>query len=270
MEGTSGPVAFVFGSKARRDVLVRLSEQPSTGRELVESTTASESAVYNALNRLADRGLVSETGHSWQLSGSGRLIADVLDQCDRLDRVLEADTEYWRTHDASVLPRRHRETIHRIDDVEVVRTPETDPYRTVRRIQRAIEDADEISIITPVYNDRHAEALLAVDAHPRRLIMTPDMVEQVLRDDPSGPDEDDRIDEVEIRVAPSSIALTLTDSELHCSLPRSDGSYDTRSELLATCDEALEWGQSLFEDYWKDARDVDEWIAAELPEFAPR
>lgn len=53
-------IGFVLGSRARQEVLARLAGGDGTGREVVTTCDASESAVYDALPRLAERGYVIE------------------------------------------------------------------------------------------------------------------------------------------------------------------------------------------------------------------
>lgn len=263
-------VAFVLGSGARRDVLDRLSEGPATGRQLVEAAEASESAVYDAVNRLEERGLLAETDENeWALTGSGRLVADAIRYCGRVESIIATDERYWRSHDVGALPERFRRDVDRLDDPSIVRSPEADPYRAARRVEDAIEGAEEfLWIVAPIYDDRRAEALLTSEAPDRRLIMTPAMVERLLRDEPEGPDED--VGDLEIRVCEAGTAMVVTESELLLSLPECDGGYDATTEVVAESENAIAWGRRLFEHYWTDAPGVEEYVATELPELASR
>lgn len=260
-------VEFVLGSDARREVLARLAQAPASGRTVVRGSDASESAAYDALARLANRGLAVETEEgTWRLTGAGRLVADAVARCTAVGEVVESDVDYWATHDATGLPERFRRSIDRLAGCSVVRSPETDPYRAARRTERAIREADSVSIVAPVYSDRHAEALLETDAAAARLVMTPEMVERLLRDEPDGPEGD--LGEVAIRVTPAAVSMTVTDHQLLFSLPNEDGGFDATSEVVADAPEAIRWGRRLFEHYWTEATPVTEWIGRELPEVA--
>lgn len=260
-------VAFVLGSDARREVLGRLADGDVDGRGIVDACDASESAAYDALGRLADRGLVAETeDDTWRLTGAGRLVADTVERCERLDGVIGDDTEYWASHDPTGLPGRFRRSIDRLECCEVVRSPDEDPYRAARTVERAIADARTVAIVAPVYSDRHAEALLETDAERRRLVMTPEMVSRLLEDEPAGPDQE--LGDLQVRVQPAAISMTVTDERLCFSLPTPDGSFDATSEVLAGSDAAIEWGRHLFEYYWELGTPVGQWIGAEYPDAA--
>ena len=261
----TGAVAFVLGSEARREVLARLADCDDSGRGVVTACEASESAVYDALGRLADRGYVEETTEgAWRLTGAGRLVADTVERCERLDCIIGGDTEYWAAHDPTGLPAEFRRTIDRLECCEVVRSPDTDPYRAARSVERAIDSANTVAIVAPIYSDRHAEALLETDAERRRLIMTPGMVARLLEDEPAGPDTE--LGDLSIRVQPAAISMTVTDGSLLFSLPTPDGSFDATSEVVAEGDAAIEWGRRLFEHYWERGTPVGQWIANEHPE----
>jgi|GEM_PF-197010 len=261
-------VAFVLGSPTRRAVLGLLAEGAAEGPGVVRSADASKSAVYDALGRLADRSLIEETDEGrWRLTGAGRLVADTLERADRLERVLEADSTYWATHDVTGLPEEFRRSLDGIGDCEVVRSPDTDPYRAARRVESAIREARSVSIVAPVYSDRHAAALLETDASQRRLIMTPAMVRRLLRDEPAGPDAD--LDGLAIRIQPASLSLTVTDRELLFSLPAADGSFDAETEVVAVGCDAIEWGRRVFEHFWEQGTAIERWIAREHPDALP-
>lgn len=261
----SGAVSFVLGSAARREVLSRLADSEDSGRGIVVACDASESAVYDALGRLADRGLVTETADgAWGLTGAGRLVADTVERCERLDGVIGGDTEYWASHDPTGLPEKFRRSIDRLECCEVVRSPDTDPYRAARRVERAIEDARTVAIVAPVYSDRHAEALLETDAERSRLLMTPEMISRIVEDEPAGPDPN--LGGLSIRVQPAAISMTVTDGSLLFSLPTPAGRFDATSEVVAEGDAAIEWGRSLFEHYWERGVPVGQWLANAHPD----
>lgn len=261
-------VAFVLQSEARRSVLARLAEGRAARRSIVESCAASESAVYEGLARLAERDLATETDDgTWQLTGTGRLVADAVQRCDRIDELVGTAPSFWSNHDLECLPQRFRRSIDQLCGCTILRSPEEDPYRVARQTEAAIRQADEVGVVTPIYSDRHATAFLECDAPQRRLVMTPNMVERILRDQPRGPDGDGTA--LSIRVESARIKLTVTDDELVLSLPTCSGDIDAETAIHTTAPEAVEWGRDLMEYYWERGTPVEAWIADELPEIAP-
>lgn len=263
----SDTVAFVLGSAARRAVLARLASGPASGRCIVDACDASESAVYDGLARLAEHDLATEADDgTWHLTGAGQLVAAAVQRCGRVDDIVASAPEYWATHDATSLPERFLRSIDRLRSCSVVSSPQEDPYRVARRTEAAIREGDTVAVVAPVYSDRHAEAFVESDAADCRLVMTPEMVERILRDDPAGPASDP--EELSIRVQPASVSITLTDRELFLSLPECAGPLDTDTAVVADSAIALDWGRELFEHYWSRGTPVQEWVANQLPAVA--
>lgn len=259
-------VAFVLGSDARRAVLTTLADGPASGRDVVEACDASESAVYDGFTRLVERDLAAESEEgTWRLTGAGRLVARTVERCERVERLIDAAPEFWASHEVECLPESFQERLDRFADCEVIHSPEEDPFRVARRFEEAIRDGATIDVLTPIYSDRTATAFAERDAVERRLVLTPEMVERILRDEPGGPAE---LDGVEVRVQAASLGLTLTDAEVLVSLPDCEGGFDANAAIHATSDGALRWGRDLFEHYWRQATPVAEWTVRELPELA--
>ncbi|WP_135820650.1 helix-turn-helix transcriptional regulator [Halostella litorea] len=266
MSGGIDNLQFVVGSRARREVLAALADSPAGRGEVLDGTASSESSVYDAINRLAERGLVHQRGDdAWATTAAGQVIADAIARCERTERTLAADAEYWQRHDAAALPDAFREEFAAIDGYEVVRSPDTDPYRASRRVAEGIASADCVSVITPVYHDRYAEALNESSGADRRLVVTPDVLREVVEEEPPGPDDDG---DVAVRVYDTAFAMVVSAESLLLSFPTLDGSYDPHTEVVAETDAAIDWGGRLFEHVWERATDVEAYVADRYGEDA--
>lgn len=238
---------FVAASTVRTAVLDALVEENHSTRALVADLEASESAVYDAVNALAERGLLCERDDEWELTGVGFVVADALDWLAAAETTLDADRAYWRTHDVTVLPERLRRHVGALCDCEVIRATDADPNRVVREVAERIREADRIDIVSPVYQKQYAQAITPADVSAR-LVLDYDVVEAV-RTDPPG--EAQAVPNTEVRVAEAAFALGVTESEVMLSLPQCDGSYDIQSEVVAPGDRAVRWGRRLFETVWE-------------------
>lgn len=253
---------FVIGSDARRTVLRAIAASPASAQDVLEEVDASQSSVYAALSDLGEHGLATEEDGEWSTTGSGRLVADSLDQLAGTAAVVESDQTYWERHDTTVLPRRHREDIHELAGCEVVRSPEADPFRSERRVEAAIRDADTVAIVAPVYHDRYAEAMMEADAGEVRLLMHSEMVARVVEERPAGPDGS--LDHMDIRVTDANFSVVLTDDTVSLSLPLLSGGFEFDTDVIATDERAVAWGRRLFDDLWADAVPVERYVVEEL------
>lgn len=256
MSGGRSIVEYVVGSSVRSDVLRAVACDSRSTDALLAHLGASESAVYGAINELERRGVIYESGNDWEPTGSGQLVAVLLAQHERTEELLSEDDNYWRGHDASVLPGRFRRELADLGGGRVVRATETDPHRVVRTIVQEIEAAERTSIVAPIYQDEYARGL--PDDGDTRLILSEAVVDDA---------QADRIEsgiepptDVPIRVLDVSFALALTEDCVMLSLPDREGSYDARSEVIAEHDRALDWGRRLYEHCWERAVPVETYL----------
>lgn len=259
---SSDGLSFVVGSRARREVLSALVTGPASRGDVLDATASSKSSVYDAIKRLEERGLVhQQENDAWAATAAGQVIADAVRRCERAERALSADADYWERHDAAGISDEFRAEFAALSGYEIVRSPDTDPYRASRRVAEGIAAADRIAVVAPVYHDRYAEALTESPEADRRLVVTPDVLREVVESDPPGPADGDH---VEARVYDAPFAMAVSADTLLLSLPRLDGSYDPHTEVVAESDRAADWGRRLFEHVWERARDAEAYVADEF------
>jgi len=247
----------VLGSSVKTDVLVSVAAVPSGTDQLIESIDASESAIYNALGDLQRRGLVRSVEDRHEVTGSGQLVADLLEQQENLCRLLEDD--YWETHAVGALPRRFRLRLTELAGAEVFRAPDTDPHAAVREVVERVEATDSrLDVVTPIYQADYDNVM--PDRPGARLVIDTTVVEESI--ERVGSLEEARVfDETNVRLLDVDVGVSVTDDHLMLSLPTIDGQYDSRTEVFATDDRALAWGRDLYEYYWERGTPADEFLA---------
>jgi predicted transcriptional regulator len=246
----------VLGSSVRTDVLVRIAGVPSVTEELIEAVDASQSAVYNAVGDLERQGLLRTVEGRHEVTGSGQLVADLLEQQENLCRLLEDD--YWETHDVGALPRRFRLRLTELAGAEVFRAPDTDPHAGVREVSKRVEAAEErVDIVTPIYQAEYETVMPDTDG--ARLVIDTTVLQESL--DRVGSIEEARtFEDTDVRLLDIDVGVGVTEDHLMLSLPTVDGQYDSRTEVLATDERALAWGRDLNEYYWERATPVDDFL----------
>jgi predicted transcriptional regulator len=249
-------VEYVLSSSVRSDVLLAI-ESGTTGSDaLIEVTDASESAVYNAFGALERRGVVRSTADGWQLTGSGQFVADAIRQNREACALL--DDDYWQTHDIGELPRRFRLRLGDLAGAEVTRADDTEPFRIGDEVAGRIRSGRRVEVVSPIYQAEFAESM--PDSTDARLIVHDRVIERAIGDE-TGEIELRRYEETGSRIMPVDLALGVTEDSLMLSLPTLDGRYDSRAEVLAESDRAIQWGRDLFEHYWERATPESEFFA---------
>ena len=252
-------LTFVAGSTARREVLSVLASDSATRGEVLDSAGSSKSSVYDALNELEEHGFIYQRDDDcWATTSAGQVFSDAIRRCERTETVIDADAAYWEGHDASGIPERFRAEFHALEGYEVVRSPDTDPYRASRLVADELATARRLSVVAPVYHDRYADSMNRSPQSDRRLVVTPDVIQQLVEDTPDNPEGANRVDS---RVYASRFAMAVSDDTLLLSLPKLDGSYDPHTEVVAETDAAVDWGRRLFEWVWERATDAERYLA---------
>jgi len=250
-------VSYVLNSSVRTDVLEGVVDDPVPTEALIERVDASESAVYNALRDLERRGLVRSVDDCWGATGSGHLVADLIEQQGNLCPLLSDD--YWRTHDVGALPRRFRIRLTELADAEVYRGSDTDPHAVVREVVERVEAASpDVDIVSPIYQAEY-EAVMP-DSERSRLLLDRTVVEEALQGVETV-EEARTYERTPIRILDVDVGVAVTPDHLMLSLPTIDGQYDSRAEVIATDDRAIAWGEDLFEHYWNLGHPVEEFLA---------
>jgi len=244
-----GPTGYVAASAVRSEVLAAVAADPPTETpDVFEYASASQSAVYEALAALEERGHITEREAGWRPTGTGSVVTDVLSLCEGANCALADTEEYWRTHRTAPFPERFRHRLGALTDAEVMRAPDTDPGRTVRAVADFIREADDLDVFAPVYHRSYGDALAEAGANAR-LLISPSVLAEV--DDAKRRSAGET--PFDVRVAPVETGLAVGDEGLYLSAPTLSGGYDDRTELVADAEEAIEWGRDLFEAHWEEA-----------------
>lgn len=259
MEKDRPIIEYVLRSHARTQVLLAVAEGCDSTQTLLDRDLASKSAVYNAVSELQEQGLIHKPrSRQWSPTGTGRVVADMINQQRKTESVLATDPDYWQTHDVTVLPPKFRTRLTELADGDVIRATETRPANAICEVEQELTKADSVDAITPVYNERLTDA--ARDADITRLVFDGDVLETLVEETSA---EDITNPEL-IRVTEVSFAVTITDDCLLLSLPTLDGDYDPQTEFIADSTAAQQWGEELLEHYWTSAQTPEQYLSTPI------
>lgn len=254
---TDSRIEYVRSSSVRCDVVNSLANRAQSTDQILATLSASESAIYDALSNLQNRGVIVETEDGWRLSGSGRLINDILNQQQATDRLLSAESSYWDQHDVTALPQPFRRRLPDLGDYEVVRAAETDLRGLVPWVVSHVEAIETCDVISPMYHREFEEAM--PDNPDSRLVAGERVINDVLLNQFNDPSPGE-FDETEIRVAAVPFALAVSDEWTILTIPE-HGEQWSDAKIISTTDSAIEWGRELFEDVWVDSDPLDSYLS---------
>lgn len=282
---SQSPNEFVITSSVRTEIMLRVSESTTSTDALLSGIDASDSAVYDALSTLRDRGLITECSSGWELTAHGHLVADSVSAWQSSEEFLATDPKFWKNHRIDVIPARFRRRLQEIGEYEIVRDTPQDPNRSEDVAISMIESADYCALTTPYYSRRHEAA---IPTHPEtRLLVTREAIDVSLQRYTDGDREVlTEVDPASIRLTECQFASVVTDETLKFELPtlsegpmnRHDGERttepsargsvtDTTAIFVSETDTAVRFGRDLFEALWADSDPLGPYVERQFPEL---
>jgi len=289
---SQSPNEFVIASSVRTEIVLRVADGPQPTDALLAAVDASDSAVYDALSTLRERGLLVEGDDRWDLTAHGALVADSVSAWQAAEGFLTTDPAFWKRHRIDVLPAEFRRRLPEIGDYEIIRDSPQDPNRSEDAAINVLESADHCELTTPYYSRRHQKA---IPAHPEsRLLVTREAIDVSFQRYKDGHRETlNVLGPASIRLTECQFASVVTDETLKFELPtaggatsqhdaatsdrhdgseaadpRSDGSVtDTTAILLSETDAAVQFGRDLFDSLWAESDPLDPYLERRFPEL---
>jgi len=258
------PLAFVIGSSVRRDIVMGLSEGAAPTDELLGGIEASDSAVYDALSTLADRGLLSEVGDAWELSARGQLVGEAIDQWQSWEVFLAIDPEFWERHDASVIPPAFRRRLPEIGEYEVVRSDESGRTRHHQATLSRYREADYCWILARFFSVEYQNAV--PDVPETRLLIHPTAVDGRAERIRNGLNAGQDLEEAQARLTDCEFAMSVGEGFVTFGLPAHTAERTTAT-LVSETEGAVQWARELFEAQWELADSIETYAAREYPDI---
>ena len=282
---SQSPNEFVITSTVRTEIVRRVADTPTSTDTLLAAVAASDSAVYDALSTLSDRGLLTETDSGWELTAHGSIVADSIAAWQASEEFLTTDPEFWKHHRVTVIPAAFRRRLPEIGEYEIIRDGPQDPNRSEDVAINMLETADYCELTTPYYSQRHEAA---IPTHSKtRLLVTREAIDVSFQRYKDGHRETlTELDPANIRLTECQFASVVTGEKLKFELPTlSDHTThqhgganttessdrrsvtDTSAIFVSETDAAVQFGRDLFEHLWANSDPLGPYIDSEFPEL---
>ena len=247
---------FVGSSTVRTNIVSQLSAGEAPTDELIDGLDGSESAVYNALSELNERGLVREVADGWGLTGHGQLVAQSVSRWQSIEELVETDPEYWETYRINTLPPEFQRRLHEITPYEIVRGVRPKVNRNHEVIRERMQTVDSCRLISPIYLPENDPFI--PDSPETKMLLTRGVVDGVLAN------EDRDIFEVhpesQVRLAPVEFGLNVGESYMCLVLPNLEDPRKKAPTLVSEAHSAIRWGEELFASLWADAEPWESYL----------
>ncbi len=228
---------------------------------LREELGSSGSTILHAIKDLESDKLTWKSDKNYKLTSLGLMHALLLDEAFSAAKVLEEFNDFWLLHDVSAIPRHLLQRIGVLRDSSIIQNNSVELDRVHSTFQQILLSSKKVRGVSPIFHSDYIgvfQRLLGEGAIVE-LILTQDVLRRTL----SLADPEQIIDYMvddKLRVFLADklkVALTVTENSFSMGLFTIDGKYDYSRDLVSNNPKAIEWGEMLFQHYFKDAKSLD-------------
>lgn len=240
-------------SRCRIDILRLLTEDQLSGRELEDRVDYQASTVRRNTKILRDDGWVERRDGDHRIAGDRRHLVDSLLDTARLFDAFQEFEEFWESHDVEALPQGFRERMGEgLDGGEVVSGTTANPRAPLERLKGLIGEASRLDIASPAFVPEYLDMceVCREAGTPVRFAGTGDVFRAYEETDPTVLLEHYRQGTLSLyRYDGLDVGLAVSDGFVALNLPHRDGILDLDRMFLARSDDAVAWGEELFDRY---------------------
>ena len=282
---SQSPNEFVLTSSVRTDVVLRVFESTTPTDVLLSEIDASDSAVYDALSTLRNRGLIRERDGGWNLTAHGHLVAESIAAWQSSEEFLAGDPAFWKNHEIDVIPAQFRSRLPEIGEYDIVRDTPQEPNRCMDVAISMLEAADSCDLTTPYYSKRHQDAIPT--APETRLLVTREVLDVSFQRYRDGHREElNNLDPAKLRLTECQFASVVTDDKLKFELPAVNEQATSRhggggttvpsgresvagttALFISETESAVQFGRELFESLWADSEPIGPYVERQFPDL---
>lgn len=256
---------YTSSSSVRVKILICLSEGLQTMGELKNEIGISNSTISNNLTHLEKRKITTKEGEKYALTSLGHIVTINLKENIKLSATATRFQKLWVKHDLSSIP---PELIREIGDLYnsiLVESESGEIFKPHETYQKILLESKYIKGVSPIFRLNYIDLyrVLIENGINVELILTEDIVKETLDgiNTESLEDLKDFMSQERVKfwVTNNDVktAFTVTDKYLSLGLFHEHGDYDNTKDLISDDNDAVAWGNRLFEYYRNQAEKLE-------------
>lgn len=249
--GAKDDLKFFIGSDVRVKILISLSEGSKNLAQLRKEIHLSSSTILHGMYQLEKRNLIFRESGNYYLSQIGEIGTNKL--IDNINAVyaLNKCKDLFLNHEIVSIPSELLQDLGSLKSAIIVRSTSTDimkPHNVLSNFLSGTENVKHLSSVFFTYNVQLITDILEKKGQVD-LLLTKDIVDKLM--ETATPQVlEDAISSGNLNLAVvedgTRLSFTLGDNFMALGLFSSDGAYDLNTFLLSESEEAMLWGDRLF------------------------
>ena len=264
-EEVKDDLKFQSMSSVRIKILIGLSEGPKRIEDLTELTGMKSSGIIYCMKKLEKKNLILNKKNYYHLSKIVHKIASELIDMIKTMIVLKNSQKLWLDHEIESIPYDLLMKIGDLSNSKLMESENEDLSKTHRIHAQVVLNAEKIKGVSPIFYPDYLDTFNVIlnKNVEVELVLTENILKKTIEShEPESLERLKRlITEKQVKLweikEDVKVAFTVTDKALTLGLSSKKGMYDPVKLLVSDHDDALKWGNKLFDHYLKKARKVD-------------
>ncbi len=260
-EQVKDDMKFFIASDVRAKILISLISGSKNLADLRKEIHLSSSTILHGMNQLEQKNFIFRDSGNYSLSQTGEVVSNKLIDVMRSFYSLNLCEGLFLNHDISCIPPELFKDIGCLEKSFIVKSTSTNIMRPQEVLSEFLAKSKNFKQLTSVYNPSSVQ--IFIDSLDKgddvQLIMTEGIINKLV--ETAGEEKlnkwinDGNLNLMKIDEE-VKISLTTGDNFIAIGLFSADGTYDLNISLISGADEAVSWGNRLFEHYRKIANPV--------------
>lgn len=250
---------FLTASDVRNRIIITLNGGLKSLRELKDETNLSSATILHGMNQLDEKNFILKQSGGYSLSPTGKIIAIHLISLIKASTSLGELEKIFLRHEIGAIPEYLLESIGSLRNSVVVESTPTDVMKPHTVYAELLSKAKEINYISSVLLPQKIEMFEELlENSSLQLMVTPEILDKWVEIKGRG-NLKKAVEEKNFKIWKINdvkMSFTVTDRFIALGLYSIDGIYDLHKYLIDEDEEAIEWGNRLFEHYLKRAEEV--------------
>lgn len=257
-----GDIQALFRSRLQIQILLALAEENRTLAELRDVTGSSSQALIPKIRKLESGNFMEISEYEYHLTPIGRILTMKIQDIILYKSVTKKHKVFFDEHFVESIPEAFLQDLGSLYHSEMISDTNVDIFNVYFNFLKAIGDAEEVYILSPISSPAHTDAVLK---RIRDGIYIETLVGRNLLAQLSASSHYDRIRELASHTSSKilvlddmpRLGLTVTDKCISLGLYKNDGvTYDTTTDLFSMDPRAVAWGMRLYRHYRDQAEEL--------------
>ncbi len=262
-EEVKNDLKFQSMSSVRIKIMISLSEGSKKTENLTELTGMQTSGILYCIKELEKERLISKDGNNYYLTKIGQKITSNLVDIIKTIIVVKKTRNLWLNHEIDAIPQELLMKIGDLSKSELIESENTDLAKTHETHIQVVLNSKEIKGVSPIFYSDYIETFNTVleKGVNVELILTEDILKKTIESLDGMEDLNKLISAENLTVWKLDnnikVAFTVTDKIMTLGLFSNEGIHDSTRLLISEDEDALQWGNKLFDYYLKKAQKVN-------------